>query len=125
MNEPSDGPTLDEETGENDNQPPDAPIPRLRGNRARTYGHLKGQDGDGSLPTIARSHEFCGGHVILQSIVMTQYKLRQGIKKFGRKGKAAVMEELQQLYDRDIMQPISKSDLSPEERKGALRYLMF
>jgi hypothetical protein len=27
MNEPSDGPALDEETGENDNQPPDEPIP--------------------------------------------------------------------------------------------------
>jgi hypothetical protein len=100
MNEPSDGPALDEETGENDNQPPDEPIPRLRRNRARTYGHLKGRDGDGSLPTIARPHEFCGGHhqahVILQSIVMTQYNL-----KFGTKGKAAVMEELQQLYDQD------------------------
>jgi hypothetical protein len=128
MNEPSDGPALDEETGENDNQPPNEPIPLLRRNRARTYGDLKGRDGDGSLPTIARPHEFCGGHhqahVILQSIVMTQYNLRQGIKKFGMKGKAAVMEELQQLYDRDVMQPISKNDLSPEERKGALRYLM-
>jgi hypothetical protein len=29
MNEPSDEPALDEETGENDNQPPDEPIPRL------------------------------------------------------------------------------------------------
>jgi hypothetical protein len=107
MNEPSDGPALDEETGENSNQPLDEPIPRLRRNRSRTYGHLKGRDRDGSLHTIARPHEFCGGHhqahVILQSIVMTQYNLRQGIKKFGTKGKAAVMEELQQLYDRDVM----------------------
>jgi hypothetical protein len=57
---------------------------------------------------------------------MTQYNLKQGIKRFGRtKGKDAVLEELQQLYDRDVMQPINKNDLRPKERRGALRYLMF
>jgi hypothetical protein len=39
----------------------DAPLPKLRRNRARSYKHLKGRDGDGSLPTIARPHEFCSG----------------------------------------------------------------
>ena len=33
---------------------------------------------------------------------MTQYNLKQGIKKFGDEGKAAVLIELQQLYDRDV-----------------------
>jgi hypothetical protein len=56
---------------------------------------------------------------------MTQYNLRQGIEKFGTKGKDAVLEELQQLYDQDVMEPIDKNELSPEERKGALCYLMF
>jgi hypothetical protein len=56
---------------------------------------------------------------------MTQYNLKQGIKKFGDDGKAAVMIELQQLYDRDVMKPFEKYDLTPAERKGALRYLMF
>jgi hypothetical protein len=56
---------------------------------------------------------------------MTQYNLKQGIKKFGDKGKQAVLTELQQLYDRAVMEPVHKSDLTPEERKGALRYLMF
>jgi hypothetical protein len=56
---------------------------------------------------------------------MTQYNLKQGIKQFGDAGKAAVLIELQQLYDRDVMSPVHKYDLRGEERKGALRYLMF
>jgi hypothetical protein len=52
--------------------------------------NLKGRDGNGSLPTVARPHEFGGGryqaHIILQSIVMTQYNLKQGIKKSVIKG---------------------------------------
>jgi hypothetical protein len=46
--------------------------------------------------------------VILQIIILTQYNLKQGIKKFGDDGKAAVLVELQQLYDRDVMSPIGK-----------------
>jgi hypothetical protein len=56
---------------------------------------------------------------------MTKYNLKQGIRKFGDKGKVAVLTELQQLYDRDVMPPVNKYNLTPEERKGALRYLMF
>ncbi len=56
---------------------------------------------------------------------MTQYNLKQGIKKFGDVGKAAVLVELRQLYDRNVMSPINKYDLTAAERKGALRYLMF
>jgi hypothetical protein len=63
--------------------------------------------------------------VILQSIIMTQYNLKQGIRKFGDEGKQAVLTELRQLYNRDVMEPVSKYDLTPTERKGALRYLMF
>jgi hypothetical protein len=116
----------DEPDGSDDNQP----VPRLRPrNRKPSYGHLKGQDGDGSLPTIAWSEEFKGGrhqsHVILQSIIMTQYNLKQGIKKFGNDGKAAVLDELQQLYDRRVLKPVNKYTLVPAEQKGALRYLMF
>jgi hypothetical protein len=112
-------------SGKDDN----TPIPRLRRNIAPSFKHLKGHDGDGSLPTIARPHEFRGGkyqaHVILQSIIFTQYNLKQGIRKFGDNGKAAVLVGLQQLYDRSVMDPINKYNLTAEERKGALRYLMF
>jgi hypothetical protein len=112
-----------------DNDPNDKDLTKLRRNCTRNYGHLKGRDSDGSLTTVARPEEFRGGrhqaHVILQSIIMTQYNLMQGIKKFGYEGKQAVLTELRQLYDRDVMEPVSKYDLTPTERKGALCYLMF
>ena len=119
----------DDENEESDDGNIDRPLPRLRPNRTLGYGHLKGRDGDGSLPTVARPDEFKGGrhqsHVILQNIIMTQYNMKQGLKQFGDKGKAAVLVELQQLYDRDVMTPTNKYSLTPEERKGALQYLMF
>jgi hypothetical protein len=81
------------------------------------------------LPIVARPDEFKGGkhqaHVILQNISLTQCNPKQGIKKFGGDGKAAVLVELQQLHDRDVMQPVNKYNLTPAERKGALRCLMF
>jgi hypothetical protein len=102
----------------------DTPLPWLRRNRAPSYGQLKG-----SLPTIARPGEFKGGqhqlHIILQSVILTQYNLKQGIKKFGDQGKAAVLTELRQVYDRDVMDPVNKFNLTPAGRKGALPYLMF
>ncbi len=127
-NEPS--ADSDDDEPEADNQPISTePRARRRPRRTASYAHLKGRDGDGSLPTIARPNEFRGGrhesHVILQSIVLTQYNLKQGIKKFGEKGKQAVMTELQQLYDRDVMEAVHKSDLTYDERRGALRYIMF
>jgi hypothetical protein len=51
---------------------------------------------------------------------MTQYNLRQGIQKFGDQGKQAVMTDLQQLYDRDVMEAVSKSNLTNDKRRGAL-----
>jgi hypothetical protein len=56
---------------------------------------------------------------------MTQYNLKQGIKKFGEKGKQAVMIELQQLYNRDVMKAVNKDNLMQDEQRGALRYIMF
>ena len=63
--------------------------------------------------------------MILQSIIFTQYNLKQGIKKFGDQGKAAVLTKLQQLHDREVMSPVNKYNLMPNERKCALQYLMF
>jgi hypothetical protein len=121
--------TDDAEMPEPDDEAPNQPLTELRRKRMPDYGHLKGRDGDGSLPTVVKPHEFGGGrhqsHVILQSVIMTQCNLKQGIRKFGDKGKEAVLTELQQLYHRDVMTPVNKYDLTLEERKGGLQYLMF
>jgi hypothetical protein len=51
--------------------------------------------------------------------------MKKGIKIFGDAGVEAVLKELQQLHDRDVLKPKHAETLSHQERKGALQYLMF
>lgn len=51
--------------------------------------------------------------------------MKEGIKRFGQPGIDAVSTELQQLHDRVVMKPKHRTDLTPEQRKEALAYLMF
>ena len=76
----------------------------LRPRRERDYSHL---------------------HVILESLVMTQYPMHKGIKVFGEAGTAAVLEELQQLHERGVIEPRDSDKLSQNEKASALEYLMF
>ena len=56
---------------------------------------------------------------------MTQYGINKGVKNFGKMGVAAVMKELQQLCNQRVGDPWKGSDLIEEERKRALKYLIF
>lgn len=53
------------------------------------------------------------------------YSLKQGIKKFGKNGRIAAINEMKQLYDRKCFIPINKNELSDLERKRALESLIF
>ena len=57
--------------------------------------------------------------------VLTHYSVKAGIKKFGVAGTIAVSDELQQLYTKDTFTPVETTTLSPEQKKSALRSLMF
>ena len=46
-------------------------------------------------------------------------------QKFGERGNDAVSKELRQLHDRKALVPVLKDDLSSEDKKKALSYLMF
>jgi hypothetical protein len=76
----------------------------LRPRRPRDYGHL---------------------HAVLEETVMTQHGIKKGLKLFGDAGVTAVLKELQQLHDRDVIEPMLAASLSSEEKQGALPYLMF
>ena len=65
--------------------------------------------------TIAKPHL----HVMLH-----QVGIREGLKKFGEEGNNALLKELSQLHHRDMLFPKKKEDMTYEERKRALRYLM-
>jgi len=56
---------------------------------------------------------------------MMQMSVKAGIKKFGEKGNEAVSKELRQLHNRKAMVPVLKDEMSLEDRRKALRYLMF
>jgi len=56
---------------------------------------------------------------------MTQYPMHKGIKVFGKAGTAAVLEELQQLHERGVIEPRDSDKLIQNEKASALEYLMF
>ena len=59
------------------------------------------------------------------SKVTPQYHVSKGLKIFGDPGIDAVMKELKQLHDLRVMSPCRPEELTREEVKRALPYLMF
>jgi len=57
--------------------------------------------------------------------MMMQLNMKDGLKAFGNKGDEAILKEIKQLHTRQALKPCSRGDMSQEERKKALRYLMF
>ena len=57
---------------------------------------------------------------------MTQLNMNKGIKEFGDAGVDAVLSKLQQLYNRKkVLEPVTASELTREEKRAALHFLMF
>lgn len=74
----------------------------LRPRKPRDYGHM---------------------HATLEHTVMTQLNMNKGIKEFGDAGVDAVLNELQQLHDRNVLEPMNANELTREEKRAALHYL--
>ena len=53
------------------------------------------------------------------------YSLKQGMKKFGDRGKKAAYKEMSQLHKRVVFQPVRVESLTPQERRRAMESLMF
>jgi hypothetical protein len=64
-------------------------------------------------------------HATLEHIALTQYYLKRGLETFGKTGVEAVRKELQQLHDRDVLCPVKANEITYEEKRHALPYLMF
>ena len=88
---------------------------------------------DAKYGTRSREHNLCVRrprdyshlHVTLESTVMTQHSMKQGIKLFGDAGIEAVLKELKQLHDRKVLEPADAEKLSKDEKRAALQYIMF
>ena len=61
----------------------------------------------------------------LFAFLTEQMSAKSGLKQFGERGADAIMDELRQLVYRNVMRGVNQSDISREETKCALQYLMF
>jgi hypothetical protein len=87
----------------------------LRARRPRNYEHLYGPD-----------HMLATFEQPMGELFMTeQMSLKKGLKHFGIKGAHAVVAELRQLDNRDVIKPVARKDLTYEQKKKALNYLMY
>lgn len=73
--------------------------------------------------TRLAAHEACLEPLF--NVVLTQYGVQRGLKKFGKDGDEAVKAEMLQLHSREVMEPKSGESLSDKNKSDALSYLMF
>ena len=94
---------------------------RLQQNRARTYSHLERQ---ASSQEWGETHATTGttGEVNQST---AQVLMKTGLRLFGDAGNQAVKSEMGQLHKRTVMKPKHSEDLTTEQWKEALAYLMF
>ena len=59
------------------------------------------------------------------SFIMAQMSAKGSIKQFGKKGKEAIMLELEQLLYHKVMQGHDAKTLTKQQKQAALKYLMF
>jgi hypothetical protein len=62
---------------------------------------------------------------VVTHTILSQYGLKKGLRLFGEPGAEAVTKELTQLHDRGVIEPKLSSELTAEQRRRALSYLMF
>jgi hypothetical protein len=48
-----------------------------------------------------------------------------GLEVFGDDGRKAVLTKLKQLHDRKVIAPCTARDLTPQQKRASLEYLMF
>jgi len=57
-------------------------------------------------------------------IMMMQLNVQEGLKAYGEKGDEAIMKEIEQLHTRKALLPCNRNNMTYDERKKALMYLM-
>jgi hypothetical protein len=98
----------------------------------KTTGVAKAKHSHNLRPKAPRDYtkatapkDYAHAHAAIEDIVMTQHSVKKGLKLYGESGAKAVVSEMQQLHDRDVIEPKSADMLTREEKRKALHYLMF
>jgi hypothetical protein len=66
-----------------------------------------------------------GMNGVQASSFLQTYTLKQGIKKLGKQGIAAVHKEMKQIHDQVVFEPISIEEMTKLEKKRAMESLIF
>ena len=81
---------------------------------------------DGVKPDIeCETYEECVALVTIMVNFAQTFSLKQGIKRFGNKGKEAAKTEMEQLHMRNCFVPRKVNEMTSEQRKKALESLLF
>ena len=89
----------------------------LRERRRPNYSYRYGHEHEGGMAMVTVTHPGC--------MSTPQMNLKHGLQAFGESGEEAVKKELRQLHERGVISPRRKDDLSNQQIKEALSYLMF
>lgn len=94
-------------------RPPQNYMPTFQGQRYEDgVVHLNTEEYDMSPMSEIERQEQAFGIILLQ-----QFGIRAGLRKFGKDGEKAISKELTQLYDMDAFTPVTYESLTKEERE--------
>jgi hypothetical protein len=91
------------------------------------FGDLRDQLRSEQKPGVSFPHDSCLATDLtpdLQAIALTQYALKRGLNEFGNDGIVALGKEMEQLHTRKVAKPDDRSNLTRDQERATLRYLM-
>ena len=93
--------------------------------RKLTSGHA---NKDGLIDYIQRdtsNDEKRGMDRYINKMLLTQYGIKRGLELFEQEGIDAVLKELRQMHNLEVVEPLYPTTVTKEMRQRALNYLMF
>lgn len=61
----------------------------------------------------------------IEHLILTQVGMKRGVKIWGKKGMNAILKEMTQFHDRNVVRPLTPTQITGDIRDKALGYLMF
>jgi hypothetical protein len=92
------------------------------------HGDLRDQLRSKQKQGVSFPHDSCTATDLtpdLEAIALTQYNLKRGLKEFGNDGIVALGKEMEQLHTRKVAKPIDGKNITRDQKRASLRYLMF
>ena len=124
---------IEQQEGSSFTEPEGRPQRNRRPNPVLNIGSNSGQSYEQGVNLLTQGVkpdiEYAGGDAVVLAQIMVNlvqtFSLKKGIKKFGERGVAAALTEMEQLHQRDCWKPRKVEDLTPEQKKKALDSLLF